>query len=171
MVRPHVIARVLALCLFALALAASLGSPAFALDYWLTAPKGWSDDRSTDGDRIRQIIDPDRNALIEVYAWAKKDNPGVVWVSDEFEKAMREKAVPLERRTGSTEGSMPPGVPTIVRQYSGTQDGTPMDSITLVAHHQGRVVVLFGIYVKGYGTLEKDVKASIATLRFAAPAR
>lgn len=140
-------------------------------DFWIKTPNSWQDKRDGLGnDLVRQLVAPDGNAFIEVYA-ASGANPGLQAIADGMESGIRQRGgAYLQNRISSRSDSTPAGQAAIAREYTGNHNGVPLKALGLYAYGNGKAIVVIGVFVAAMEARYKDlVYRSVLSLSFSPP--
>jgi hypothetical protein len=140
-------------------------------DFWIKTPNSWQDKRDSLGnDLVRQLVAPDGNAFIEVYA-ARGANPGLQAIADGMESGIRQRGGAfLQNRVSSSSGSTGDGQQGIAREYTGNHNGIPLKAVGLYTYGNGKAIVVFGVFVAAMEAQYRDlVYRSILSFRFSPP--
>ncbi len=127
---------------------------AFAEDlpkYRITPPPGWKDRHQASHDLLRQIVEPDNNAMIEIY-YSKGNAPNLLQLADVWEATARKRGLPyLTTRKSSRLGRfLYKNAEAVHRTYSGSNKGVALSSMVSVTQYDGFVLIVVGVYPTGH---------------------
>jgi hypothetical protein len=163
------ITRILVLILLLMA-GFAVPSPAGEGRYWLWKPGGWQDgEPNPRNSLVRQIIEPSRNALIELYSY-EINNPGLAQLADRWEAKARRAGAAYVQQRGITQPLILAGpANALMRHYTGNQNGVRIASRVIYTYHAGRAYVIMGSFVKSAPGMKDKVEEVVTSLRFIPP--
>jgi hypothetical protein len=137
-------------------------------DCWIQKPLGWTDNNpDSAGELIRQFIEPEQNAFIEIYSRVRR-NPGLRLIADGWERNASAKGLPyVQERLSSLKITLHPAAG-IIREYQGTNNKVPIGAVALYTYHKGRVYVVLGVWTKS-SPFEDLVKRTVRGFRLSPP--
>ncbi|WP_320172242.1 hypothetical protein [Maridesulfovibrio sp.] len=139
-------------------------------DFWIQTPTGWTTNtQGLSDDLKKQVISPDRNAFVEVYA-AKGNNPGLQRIADGMEQGILNRGGVYFQNRISSRNVQADGHPAIFREYSSTYNGSRLHAYGLYTYANGGAVVAIGVYAEQFaGQYRNLVYNSVTSLRFSPP--
>ena len=139
-------------------------------DFWIQTPNDWTE--NTEGltnDLKKQVVSPDRNAFVEVYA-ASGNNPGLQTIADGMEKAILSRGGVYFQNRISSRNVMQDNHPAIFREYSSFYNGNKLHAYAIYAYAKGGAVVAIGVFAEDFaGKYQNLVYECINSLRFSPP--
>ncbi|WP_320174404.1 hypothetical protein [Maridesulfovibrio sp.] len=139
-------------------------------DFWIQTPTGWT--HNTQGlseDLKKQVISPDRNAFIEVYA-ASGNNPGLQTIADGMEQGILQRGGAYFQNRIASRNIMQDNHPAIFREYSSYYNGNRLHAYAIFTYANGGAVVAIGVFVESLAHQYQNlVYQSINSLRFSPP--
>lgn len=139
-------------------------------DFWIQTPNEWTE--NTEGlseDLKKQVISPDRNAFIEVYA-ASGNNPGLQAIADGMEQAILSRGGAYFQNRISSRNIMQDNHPAIFREYSSYYNGNRLHAYAIYAYAKGGAVVAIGVYAEALASSYQNlVYECLNSLRFSPP--
>ncbi|WP_432734989.1 hypothetical protein [Maridesulfovibrio sp. FT414] len=163
---PTILALMLAVTIFSAANATAYDD----YDFWIQTPNGWTENtQGLSNDLKKQVISPDRNAFIEVYA-ARGNNPGLQAIADGMEQGILNRGGVYFQNRLSSRNVQVDGHPGIFREYSSNYNGNRLHAYGLYTYARGGAVVAIGVYVEQLaGQYRNLVYNSVNSLRFSPP--
>ncbi|WP_421903223.1 hypothetical protein [Maridesulfovibrio sp.] len=139
-------------------------------DFWIQTPTGWT--HNTQGlseDLKKQVISPDRNAFIEVYA-AAGNNPGLQTIADGMERGILQRGGAYFQNRITSRNVMQDNHPAIFREYSSYYNGNQLHAYAIFTYANGGAVVAIGVFAEALAHQYQNlVYQSINSLRFSPP--
>lgn len=139
-------------------------------DFWIQTPTDWT--HKTEGlseDLKKQVISPDRNAFIEIYA-AAGNNPGLQILADSMEQAIIQRGGVYFQDRIASRNIMQDNHPAIFREYSSYYNGNKLHAYGLFTYANGGAIVAIGVFAEPFAQqYQKIVHQSINSLRFSPP--
>lgn len=119
-----------------------------------------------DNDLKQQLMAPDKDAFIEVYA-VQSGKIGVQAIADSMEQTMRSRGKAFLQNRISSKPAHVDGNPGIIREYSGHYNGTLLQSFALYTYDSGQAFTIFGVYAENeVARYRETIYTSITSLRF-----
>lgn len=139
-------------------------------DFWIQTPSGWNNkQQGLDGGLKKQVMAPDGNAFIEVYA-EETNNPGLQRLADAMEQGIKDKGGVYFQNRLSSRNIQADGYPAIFREYNCNYNGNRLHSYALYTYANGGAIVAIGVYVESFAHKYKNlIYQSISSLRFTPP--
>lgn len=139
-------------------------------DFWIQTPNGWMQNtQGLSADLKKQVLSPDKNAFIEVYA-AEGANPGLQAIADGMERGILNRGgVYFQNRIASRQVDVD-GHPAIFREYKSTYNGSRLHAYALYTYANKGAVVAIGVFAEQFASQYQDlVYRSVTSLRFTSP--
>ncbi|MBU4563224.1 MAG: hypothetical protein KKE29_00725 [Proteobacteria bacterium] len=155
-----------------LSLLAWCQAPAAEQDFWMLRPQGWeSRTQGLSGDLVRQYIEPQRDAFVEVHS-VKVGTITSAELADRWEAGARQKKLPyIGPRTESKKLNID-GQPAVIRVYRAGEGDGAMVTCVLYCVNKGKAYIAVGVWSAARGKeLGRTVVKSITSLRFSDPSR
>ncbi|NDV27834.1 hypothetical protein [Desulfovibrio sp. JC010] len=139
-------------------------------DFWIQTPDNWNETtHGLSSDLKKQVISPDRNAMIEVYA-AKGNNPGLQVIADGMEEHGLNNGAAYFRNRISSKNIMQDNHPAIFREYSSNHEGNRLHAYAIFAYGNGGAVMAVGVFAEALShQYQNIVYECIKSLRFSPP--
>ncbi len=139
-------------------------------DFWIQTPNGWTQNtQGLSNDLKKQVISPDRNAFIEVYA-AEGSNPGLQRIADGMEQGILNRGGIYFQNRISSSNVMADGHPAIFREYNSNYNGNRLHAYALYTYANKGAVVAIGVFVQQFASqYQNPVYQSVTSLRFTPP--
>lgn len=140
-------------------------------DFWVQTPTHWQNrTESLGNDLKKQVMSPQGDAFIEVYAARADATMGVTALADEMENRLKANGVAyVQNRTGSRPVEAD-GQPAVLREYQGNYNGIPLRSYAMYAFGNGGGFMIVGVFVDSQAAKYRDtVYACVTSLRFSPP--
>lgn len=168
--RSHFFYATIIMTLFAVFLFQGKASAYEKYDFWIQTPNGWTHNtQGLSNDLKKQVISPDRNAFVEVYA-AEGANPGLQAIADGMERGILNRGGVYFQNRISSRNVMVDGHPAIFREYNSNYNGNPLHAYAIYSYANRGAVVAIGVFAEQftqqYQTL---VYQSVTSLRFSPP--
>jgi len=140
-------------------------------NFWLRKPPQWEQSAGPlGGDQAEQLIDPSRNAFVEVYASSIPEKVTLQYIADNWEAKAREKNIAYLQKRISSQDRKIKGVPAILRIYEGTAAGAAFKSYILFFYEKEMAYVVIGVFPKSLsGRYENLVKKAVLSFRLIEP--
>ncbi|NDY74347.1 hypothetical protein DO021_13540 [Desulfobacter hydrogenophilus] len=135
--------------------------------FQITSPLHWHNRTdSLNNDLKQQVMAPDNDAFIEVYA-VRSSQIRTQAIADSMEQAMRSRGKAFLRNRISSKPVHVDGNPGIIREYSGRYNGTLLHAVTLYTHSSGQAFAIFGVYAEDEAARYREtIYTSVTSLRF-----
>lgn len=154
-----------ALVVVVVMLLAANAQVAFASNWSMQCPSGWTDERSGLGnDLVKQCISPGRDAFVELYASQGEVLP-LDTLMQEWETGMLTKGLPFQTRVRQQDGQVS-GVPARTWEYTGMANGTRFHSYVAGTVHKGYTYVIQGLYAEERVFLQDQVRSALNSFVF-----
>ncbi|WP_027723281.1 hypothetical protein [Maridesulfovibrio zosterae] len=139
-------------------------------DFWIQTPTNWNNKTDgLNGGLKKQVMAPDGNAFIEVYAHSG-NNPGLQNLADKMEQGIKDRGGIYFQNRITSKNVQADGHPAIFREYSCNYNGNKLRSCALYTYANGGAVVAIGVYVESLAQKYHNlVYRSIGSLRFTPP--
>ncbi|WP_319764374.1 hypothetical protein [Maridesulfovibrio sp.] len=139
-------------------------------DFWIQTPTAWTQNtQGLSNDLKKQVISPDRNAFIEVYA-APGNNPGLQTIADHMEKGILNRGGAYFQNRINSRNIMQDNHPAIFREYSSFYNGNRLHAYAIFTYANGGAVVAIGVFAESFAQQYQNlVYQSINSLRFSPP--
>jgi len=155
------------------ALAAIKSGLIYNLDYnfWINMPSQWERVKGPfGGDQAEQLIDPLRNAFVEVYASRMPQKVTLQYIADNWEVKAQEKNIAYVQKRISSEEREIKGAQAILRIYEGTAATVIFKSYILFCYHKDMAYVVIGVFPKKFARkYEALVKKAALSFRLIEP--
>ncbi|TIH17149.1 hypothetical protein D0S45_08285 [Marinifilum sp. JC120] len=169
----HILKHSVSLVLLAMVLLLCNAQPGAAYDdydFWIQTPTGWT--HNTQGlseDLKKQVISPDRNAFVEVYA-AAGNNPGLQAIADGMERGILQRGGAYFQNRIASRNIMQDNHPAIFREYSSYYNGNRLHAYAIFTYANGGAIVAIGVFAESFASQYQNlVRQSINSLRFSPP--
>lgn len=137
------------IALFALAGVLAWAALAWAQspNFIIEKPRGWSGQQAAQAGGLEaQFVAPGRDAFIEVYA--QPSGPvDLEWYADEWVRLVAANGVPHHDLVTNAMSSTNAGVPGLVREYTGHDQGNAFRSLLIFSHYNGFMYIAQGVWI------------------------
>ena len=138
-------------------------------NFKIGTPPGWKvvkdAKKNAKGDLVWQILEPNGNAFVEVYA-NEFENLGLDHFADGWEAHMRANLPgDLKTRICSLD-IVVDGEPAVLRHYSGVSESIPSASVILTTYRGGKLYFVFGMWRDDSNELSRPTTLAVTSIRF-----